>query len=85
VTDFSPNGGKKDGKTAKQHVSQVNKVFSIVGEGTLLSLLEYSKKIRIPFFSNMQQIPRCQNQILPDEPTTLLLFLACRSTKWSHI
>lgn len=48
-------------------------------------MLEYSKKIRIPFFSNMQQIPRCQNQILPDEPTTLLLFLACRSTKWSYL
>ena len=46
---LSPDGGKKDGKTAKQHVSQVNKVLSVVGEGTLLSSLGDSKKIRDTF------------------------------------
>jgi len=46
---LSPDGGKKDGKTAKQHVSQVNKVLSVVGEGTLLSSLIDSKKIRDTF------------------------------------
>ena len=46
---LSPDGGKKDGKTAKQHVSQVNKVLSVVGEGTQLSSLVESKKIRDTF------------------------------------
>ena len=42
----SPDGGKKDGKTAKQHVSQLNRVLSVIGEGRLLSSLVDTKKIR---------------------------------------
>ena len=45
----SPDGGKKDGKTAKQHVSQLNKVLSVIGEGRLLSSLVDTKKIRDTF------------------------------------
>ena len=42
---LSPDGGKKDGKTAKQHVSQLNKVLLVIGGGTLLSSLVDTKKI----------------------------------------
>ena len=43
---LSPDGGKKDVKTAKQHVSQLNKVLLVIGGGTLLSSLVDTKKIR---------------------------------------
>lgn len=46
---ISPDGGKKDGKTAKQHVSQLNKVLSVIGEGRQLSSLVDTKKIRDTF------------------------------------
>ena len=36
----SPDCEKKDAKTAKQHVAQVKKVLSVLGEGTLQSLLD---------------------------------------------
>ena len=46
---LSPDGGKKDVKTAKQHISQVNKVLLVVGEGRQLSSLVDTKKIRDTF------------------------------------
>ncbi|PFX18261.1 hypothetical protein AWC38_SpisGene17384 [Stylophora pistillata] len=42
---LSPDGGKKDRKTAKQHVSQLHKVLSVVGEGVMLSSLLDTKRI----------------------------------------
>lgn len=36
----SPDCEKKDAKTAKQHVAQAKNVLSVLGEGTLQSLLD---------------------------------------------
>ena len=36
---FSPDCERKDAKTAKQHMAQVKKVLSIVGEGICLQSL----------------------------------------------
>jgi len=43
------DGGKNDGKTAKQYGSQLNKVLSVIDEGRLLSSLVDTKKIRDVF------------------------------------
>ncbi|XP_022778308.1 uncharacterized protein LOC111319839, partial [Stylophora pistillata] len=46
---LSPDGGKKDRRTAKKHVSQLHKVLSVVGKGVLLSSLLDTKRIRDTF------------------------------------
>ena len=45
----SPDCEKKDAKTAKQHVAQVKKVLSIIGEGTCLQSLLDRKLVRDVF------------------------------------
>ena len=45
----SPDCEKKDAKTAKQHVAQVKKVLSVIGEGTCLQSLLDRKLVRDVF------------------------------------
>ena len=50
---LSPEGEKKDNKTSKQHVSQLQKILSVTG-GELASLLD-AKKIRDVFFPHAEK------------------------------
>ena len=80
---LSPDGGKKDGKTAKQHVSQLNKVlFSNWWRNTAFLVSGHQEnKGYLSSAICRKEIPCSHNQIVPDESATLLFFFARRSTQ----